>query len=125
MRPLSQCLRVLGKTAKPLLNTKAKSAGSTATVRSLATVSPSPPRHLQTSTAFSDALDAGPTLSDFLTSPPEEPLSIPGTSHLPEWLKRPIPAGGSFAKIKQDLRGLKLHTGSSHTPGEDVDSVSM
>jgi lipoate synthase len=29
---------------------------------------------------------------------------------LPSFLKTSIPAGGSYAKIKKDLRGLKLHT---------------
>lgn len=29
---------------------------------------------------------------------------------LPSFLKHKIPAGGSFAAIKKDLRGLKLHT---------------
>ncbi|CDH58810.1 lipoic acid synthetase precursor [Lichtheimia corymbifera JMRC:FSU:9682] len=29
---------------------------------------------------------------------------------LPEWLKTDIPAGGNYARIKKDLRGLKLHT---------------
>ena len=29
---------------------------------------------------------------------------------MPEWLKTEIPSGKNFAKIKKDLRGLKLHT---------------
>lgn len=29
---------------------------------------------------------------------------------LPSYLKTSIPSGGSFAKIKKDLRGLGLHT---------------
>lgn len=29
---------------------------------------------------------------------------------LPSYLKTTIPSGGSFAKIKKDLRGLNLHT---------------
>jgi len=29
---------------------------------------------------------------------------------LPSYLKTSIPSGGSFAKIKKDLRGLNLHT---------------
>jgi hypothetical protein len=77
-------------------------------LRTLATVSP--PTSRRPETTFSDTLNSGPSFSDFLTSTPE---SLPGTSHLPEWLKRPIPAGGNFAKIKKDLRGLNLHTGIS------------
>jgi len=57
--------------------------------------------------SFTDNLDDGPSFADFLA----QPDSIPGSSHLPAWLKRPIPAGGNFAKIKKDLRGLNLHTG--------------
>jgi lipoyl synthase len=74
--------------------------------RNLATITTRRPQ-----TSFTDNLNSGPSLSDFLTSS-TEPTSIPGTSHLPDWLKRPIPAGGNFAKIKKDLRGLNLHTGN-------------
>ena len=46
-------------------------------------------------------------------------LTCPGLStenlahyspRLPSYLKTTIPSGGSFAKIKKDLRGLNLHT---------------
>lgn len=107
MRPLHQCLRLLHSPSPPVLST----AAAAPTVRCLATVSPRRPQ-----TTFSDALNAGPSLSDFLSGPPDDPLSIPGTSHLPSWLKRPIPAGGNFAKIKKDLRGLNLHTGRNTPP---------
>ena len=30
--------------------------------------------------------------------------------HLPEWLKTKIPIGSNYTRIKQDLRGLNLHT---------------
>ena len=38
-----------------------------------------------------------------LNSPPPSP-------RLPSYLKTTIPSGGSYAKIKKDLRGLGLHT---------------
>lgn len=39
------------------------------------------------------------------------PLSLRSSRpRLPSFLKHKIPAGGSFASIKKDLRGLKLHT---------------
>ena len=79
---------------------------TTVFIRSIAVISSPPSRKFR---AFSEDLDSGPTLADFLSS--SEHSSIPGTSHLPDWLKRPIPAGGKFAKIKEDLRGLNLHTG--------------
>src|SRR5438046_1037588 len=72
--------------------------------RSLATIPPGRPQ-----TTFTENLNSGPALTDFLTS--TDPTSVPGSSRLPDWLKRPIPAGGNFSKIKKDLRGLNLHTG--------------
>lgn len=32
-------------------------------------------------------------------------------TRLPEWLKTPIPVSNNYKKIKNDLRGLGLHTG--------------
>lgn len=34
-------------------------------------------------------------------------------TRLPEWLKTPVPTGDNFKKIRNDLRGLNLHTGGS------------
>jgi lipoyl synthase len=78
-------------------------------------------------TRFSDRLNAGPSFVDFVARP-EEPLAeqeafelrtaLVGPegkqkriTRLPEWLKTPIPDGGNFKKIRNDLRGLSLHTG--------------
>ncbi|KAK5133455.1 hypothetical protein LTR08_007697 [Meristemomyces frigidus] len=76
--------------------------------------------------AFSDRLNTGPSFGDFV-SPKEEPLS-PDEAHelrtvqigpegrkrthtrLPEWLKTPIPSNENYKRIKNDLRGLNLHT---------------
>src|SRR5208282_3909599 len=101
MRHLTKCRRLIEQTS---VNYSNLSITSNPPIRSLATISPRRPH-----TSFTDNLNSGPSLSDFLTS--SEPTSIPGSSHLPDWLKRPIPAGGNFAKIKKDLRGLNLHTG--------------
>lgn len=85
------------------------------------------PIHSRPSTSFTDKLNAGPSFSDFVTGDSEPPLSQseafelrtasvgpPGKKkeiiRLPEWLKQPIPVGDNFKKIKQDLRGLNLHT---------------
>ena len=77
-------------------------------------------------TTFSDRLNSGPSLTDF-TSPPE-PAMTPDEAlelrtvqvgpagkkkaytRLPDWLKTPIPTSNNFKKIKNDLRGLNLHT---------------
>jgi len=107
MRNLTRCHRLLHQTRLiPVAHPKAH-LPSNPTLRTLATASPAQPPPRRPQTSFTDDLNAGPSLTDFLTS---EPTSIPGTSHLPSWLKRPIPAGGNFAKIKKDLRGLNLHT---------------
>jgi lipoic acid synthetase len=78
-------------------------------------------------TKFSDKLNAGPAFGDFVGEK-EEPISPEDAlelrtamvgpkgkqkkiTRLPEWLKTPIPDGTNFKKIKNDLRGLGLHTG--------------
>ncbi|GAB7355985.1 hypothetical protein MBLNU459_g6613t1 [Dothideomycetes sp. NU459] len=77
-------------------------------------------------TTFSDRLNAGPNLGDFVSvkeSPmsPEDALELKTVmvgpagkkrphTRLPEWLKTPIPANENYKKIKNDLRGLNLHT---------------
>lgn len=78
-------------------------------------------------TTFKDRLNAGPSFSDFVSNPPDEPLT-PSEAYslqtalvgpkgkkkeitrLPSWLKTPIPDSSSYKKIKNDLRGLNLHT---------------
>lgn len=101
---------------------------SPSAVRTLATV-PDPPEPLQTKpnrrpTYFKDTTVA--PFSDFLPSaaplPASEAYSLRTAevgpagrkktiTRLPEWLKTPIPAGNNnYKKIKQDLRGLNLHT---------------
>ncbi|KAK5017368.1 hypothetical protein LTR39_001582 [Cryomyces antarcticus] len=77
-------------------------------------------------TSFKDKLNAGPSFSDFVGAKeealsPEAALELrtamvgpPGKkkqiTRLPEWLKTPIPSSNNFKKIKNDLRGLNLHT---------------
>jgi len=66
----------------------------------------------QTST-FKQKLEAGPGLDDFVRAGPDVETVILGNSsqpRLPSFLKTKIPTGASFTKIKEDLRGLKLHT---------------
>jgi lipoyl synthase len=117
MKCLSRCRRPLLESASTACLSASLPIPSTRR-RTLATISPPPPppsTPRRPQTTFSDTLNSGPSFSDFLTSTPLE-SSLPGTSHLPEWLKRPIPAGGNFAKIKKDLRGLNLHTGKPPPP---------
>ncbi|KXN89908.1 Lipoyl synthase, mitochondrial [Leucoagaricus sp. SymC.cos] len=61
---------------------------------------------------FNQELDSGPSLDDFIAGDVSERVVLGNTKapRLPSFLKTSIPAGGSYAKIKKDLRGLKLHT---------------
>lgn len=77
-------------------------------------------------TAFSDKLNTGPSFDEFVSGkePPLNPseayqlkTALVGPkgkqkqiTRLPEWLKTPIPDSRSYKKIKDDLRGLSLHT---------------
>jgi len=66
-----------------------------------------------TKPSFSAVLQDGPSLEDFIAGNPLPERVILGntkTPRLPSYLKTTIPTGASFSKIKQDLRGLKLHT---------------
>ncbi|SMR62162.1 unnamed protein product [Zymoseptoria tritici ST99CH_1E4] len=82
---------------------------------------------LRPATSFSDRLNSGPSFNDFVTPKSEEPLSQEDTyelqtvqigpsgrkrthTRLPSWLKTPIPSNDNFKRIKNDLRGLGLHT---------------
>ena len=103
----------------------------TTSSRALATTFPNPtttnlptdkPR-IRPST-FADRLNAGPSLSDFVedsngaaTSPYSLQTAYVGPAgkkkeitRLPSWLKTPIPDSSSYKNIKNDLRGLNLHT---------------
>ncbi|BFZ56984.1 hypothetical protein PYCC9005_004034 [Savitreella phatthalungensis] len=82
---------------------------------------------------FTDALNNGPSFADFVQRTPsmsaselyeldpDSPHAPSNTSKamqrskkahvkLPDWLKTDIPTSASFNKIKNDLRGLNLHT---------------
>ncbi|KIY00250.1 lipoyl synthase, mitochondrial [Fonsecaea multimorphosa CBS 102226] len=77
-------------------------------------------------TTFADKLNVGPSFSDFVSG--KEPqleaseayalkTALVGPkgkqkqiTRLPSWLKTPIPDSSSYKKIKNDLRGLNLHT---------------
>ncbi|KAK2804621.1 hypothetical protein FQN51_001822 [Onygenales sp. PD_10] len=80
-------------------------------------------------TTFKDKLNAGPSFSDFVSggandSAPLDPAEAyalktalvgpPGKkreiTRLPSWLKTPIPDSSNYKRIKNDLRGLGLHT---------------
>lgn len=106
---------------------------SITSTRTYATTSPessvgeSKPTTRRTPTTFKDKLNKGPSFSDFVGGAAEPPLSPeeayalktalvgpPGKkkeiTRLPSWLKTSIPDSSSYKKIKNDLRGLNLHT---------------
>jgi lipoic acid synthetase len=108
-------------------------APSQALARSFATVTSDPPigesptsKPRVRPTHFADKLNTGPSFSDFVGGK-EAPLdsseayalktALVGPkgkqkkiTRLPSWLKTPIPDSSSYKKIKNDLRGLNLHT---------------
>ncbi|KAF8922424.1 hypothetical protein CPB85DRAFT_1372080 [Mucidula mucida] len=60
---------------------------------------------------LSEALDSGPGLDDFISGSSERVvLGNVTAQRLPSFLKTSIPSGSSYKKIKNDLRGLGLHT---------------
>ncbi|ODQ66499.1 mitochondrial Lipoyl synthase [Nadsonia fulvescens var. elongata DSM 6958] len=70
-------------------------------------------------TRFSDKLNKGPSFDDFVRGDvarngnvidPVLAARKSENNRLPRWLKVEIPKGKNFNKIKEDLRGLKLHT---------------
>lgn len=83
----------------------ARVARSSAQVRCLATPSSS-------RTSFSQTLAEGPTLDEFIAENVPERVVLGNATgpRLPSHLKTSIPKGASFSKIKNDLRGLGLHT---------------
>lgn len=92
-------------------------------------VSPSNSTPKRQATTFKDKLNAGPSFSDFLDPegndktplPPSEAYALKTAfvgrkgkkkeyTRLPSWLKTPIPDSTNYKRIKNDLRGLNLHT---------------
>ncbi|KAI4210244.1 MAG: hypothetical protein LQ351_006922 [Letrouitia transgressa] len=130
--PRLRCLLSLPLTSPP--------TPRTTNPRSFATAAPEPnPSIRRPRTAFSDRLNVGPSLNDFITaSSPSSEISVPAfepnateiptsspplrtaevgpvnrrrtITRLPQWLQTPIPTSANYKKIKSDLRGLNLHT---------------
>lgn len=86
---------------------------------------PSTSNQQRPTTRFRDKLNTGPSFNDFVNPnaplPPSEAYEIKTAqvgpegrkktiTRLPEWLKTPIPVDQNYKKIKNDLRGLNLHT---------------
>lgn len=111
----------LFETAPQLIGQKRRLATTVSDSTSAATTSRRP------TTAFSNRLNSGPSFSEFLQNPPEQILTPSEAlelqtvqigpagrkrehTRLPSWLKTPIPANDNYKRIKNDLRGLNLHT---------------
>ncbi|TRM65715.1 mitochondrial Lipoyl synthase [Schizophyllum amplum] len=77
-------------------------------VRHLAT----PATGLASRASFKQALADGPSFDDFVSDSVPERVTLGNTSapRLPKFLKTSIPSGKHYKRLKNDLRGLKLHT---------------
>ncbi|KAK9434562.1 hypothetical protein V1505DRAFT_360482, partial [Lipomyces doorenjongii] len=114
-RPVCQFARQSLKS--PAIRSFATSVTATESVSSESKSSGAPSR--RRGTRFTDVLNAGPSFDEFLQaglskqdvighkegSTPKKEIV-----RLPSWLKTDIPKGANFSKIKEDLRGLNLHT---------------
>lgn len=109
-----QALKSLPKAVRTIKTSSTASSSSTqATPSSSQTV---PPRRRRTS--FTDVLNKGPSFEDFLTKkaanmqidPVAAAAEAGETKRLPSWLKTQVPKGKNYSRLKDDLRGLKLHT---------------
>ncbi|KAL3142798.1 sphingosine N-acyltransferase subunit lip1 [Trebouxia sp. C0009 RCD-2024] len=65
--------------------------------------------------ALRQRLADGPGLFDFTSGPQDASYSVPAPSwkekkRKPDWLKREVPGGENYTRIKAKLRELKLHT---------------
>ncbi|THY87760.1 hypothetical protein D6C93_07454 [Aureobasidium pullulans] len=122
LRPASRRILSLNTHAPRLHRRCLATAASDITPTSPNTTNSTPRR----ATKFSDRLNSGPAFGDFVSGKeeplsPEEALELKTVmvgpagkkkphTRLPEWLKTPVPVGDNFKKIKNDLRGLNLHT---------------
>ncbi|KAK2758017.1 hypothetical protein FQN54_004423 [Arachnomyces sp. PD_36] len=132
-------LRCLYQSTPSLQSHPFRSLSSSSATRTYATTTDNPSAIPQTQTSkdpkrptttFKDKLNAGPSFSDFLTPETDTTTPLPPTeayalktalvgpagkqkkiTRLPSWLKTPaVPNSPNYKKIKNDLRGLNLHT---------------
>lgn len=106
LRPAARCLATASTTPNPTATGTTPAAAPEGITKRRATT-------------FTDRLNTGPSFDDFVSGEPvaQDPrirtvINSKGKElvRLPSWLKTSIPVGGNFKKIKDDLRGLGLHT---------------
>ncbi|KAJ9608371.1 hypothetical protein H2200_007359 [Cladophialophora chaetospira] len=125
--PRYRCLRgrPWSSPFKVFLTSTSTTSSSTRTFATTTDEIPTPKPRVRPTT-FADKLNTGPAFTDFVSGkePPLQPseayalkTALVGPkgkqkqiTRLPEWLKTPIPDNSSYKKIKNDLRGLNLHT---------------
>lgn len=132
MAASTSCLRVLYSPSRSIPKDRAIATLGTrnyaTTDSSSATSNSTTSRTRRKETTFTNKLNAGPSFADFCSSG-NKPLTLneayelrtalagpPGRkkeiTRLPDWLKTPIPSSKNenYQRLKNDLRGLKLHT---------------
>ncbi|KAE9973546.1 hypothetical protein BLS_003545 [Venturia inaequalis] len=122
--PRYQCLSCRLTSAKLSLRSLESTSRHYATTPDPSSAASGPVRR---ATKFNDRLNSGPAFADFVGGKSEEPMTRDSMlelrtamvgpagkkkqiTRLPEWLKTPIPVSNNYKKIKNDLRGLGLHT---------------
>jgi len=102
--PAASMVEAMAPKPSTYYSTKPRTSSSTATTATTTTIA----------TTFSQKLDAGPTFSDFLPSPttPYAVYAPPPKERTrkPDWLKRRMPGGENYTRIKSKLRDLNLST---------------
>jgi len=102
--PAASMVEAMAPKPSTYYSTKPRTSSSTATTATTTTIA----------TSFSQKLDAGPTFSDFLPSPttPYAVYAPPPKERTrkPDWLKRQMPGGENYTRIKSKLRELNLST---------------
>lgn len=119
----SRCL--LAPSARLALQRPSRTSSQSARTFATTIEDAATPEPQRTRTIFKDKLNAGPSFSEFVSGDqpltPSEAYEIRTAevgpegrkktiTRLPSWLKTPIPNNSNYKKIKNDLRGLNLHT---------------
>jgi len=119
LRAASTATRTLCPSVRCLATASATSNPTSATTTTAAAAAAPEGISKRRTTTFTDRLNTGPSFDNFVSGEATTPdprirtvINAKGKEivRLPSWLKTSIPTGNNFKTIKDDLRGLNLHT---------------